>query len=111
MLTPQEVAKHCSRESCWVIVNNHAYDMTGFLDDHPGGAQAILRLAGKARGRGVDRHHMDRNVDANRMPPARTSRSIQLAPLRRMFLPVLYPRCPSRPSPFRRLVVMMWAWF
>ena len=30
-LTGEEVAKHNSRESCWVIVNGKAYDVTEFL--------------------------------------------------------------------------------
>lgn len=30
-LTGDEVAKHNSRESCWVIVHGKAYDVTEFL--------------------------------------------------------------------------------
>jgi hypothetical protein len=30
-LTGEEVAKHNSRESCWVIVHGKAYDVTEFL--------------------------------------------------------------------------------
>ncbi|KJR85630.1 L-lactate dehydrogenase (cytochrome) [Sporothrix schenckii 1099-18] len=41
-----EVAAHKSRSSCWVIVAGHAYDVTDFLDEHPGGARSILRFAG-----------------------------------------------------------------
>ena len=47
MLTVEDVHKHASRESCWVIINNQAYDTTEFLDFHPGGANSILRYAGK----------------------------------------------------------------
>ncbi|KAF4624279.1 hypothetical protein G7Y89_g13897 [Cudoniella acicularis] len=43
-LTGQEVAKHNSRESCWVIVHGKAYDVTEFL---PGGPKIILKYAGK----------------------------------------------------------------
>jgi len=46
-LTGAEVAKHASRESCWVIVHEKAYDVTGFLDEHPGGPAVILRHAGR----------------------------------------------------------------
>ncbi|KAI6120352.1 hypothetical protein EV401DRAFT_1955968 [Pisolithus croceorrhizus] len=35
-LTAQEVAAHSSRESCWIIVHGNVYDVTDFLDDHPG---------------------------------------------------------------------------
>jgi len=46
-LTGAEVAKHGSRESCWVIVHGHAYDVTEFLPEHPGGAGIILKYAGR----------------------------------------------------------------
>jgi L-lactate dehydrogenase (cytochrome) len=47
MLTLKEVAKHNSRDSCWVIIERRAYDLTDFLDDHPGGSGVILRYGGK----------------------------------------------------------------
>lgn len=46
-LTGEEVAKHNSRESCWVIVHGRAYDVTEFLPEHPGGPKIILKYAGK----------------------------------------------------------------
>jgi len=47
MLSWEEVEKHASKDSCWVVVKGQAYDLTGFLNDHPGGAKSILRWAGK----------------------------------------------------------------
>jgi cytochrome b involved in lipid metabolism len=47
MLTAADVAEHNSRKSCWVVVQGQAYDVTDFLDSHPGGAAIILRYAGK----------------------------------------------------------------
>ncbi|KAF2019729.1 hypothetical protein BU24DRAFT_342838 [Aaosphaeria arxii CBS 175.79] len=46
-LTGEEIAKHNSRESCWVIVHGRAYDVTEFLPEHPGGPKIILKYAGK----------------------------------------------------------------
>ncbi|OAL00712.1 hypothetical protein IQ06DRAFT_275567 [Phaeosphaeriaceae sp. SRC1lsM3a] len=46
-LTGEEVAKHNSRESCWVIIHGRAYDITEFLPEHPGGPKIILKYAGK----------------------------------------------------------------
>lgn len=46
-LTGAEVAQHNSRESCWVIIHGHAYDVTEFLPEHPGGPKIILKYAGK----------------------------------------------------------------
>jgi L-lactate dehydrogenase (cytochrome) len=47
ILTWEEVAKHSSRESCWVVIKGRAFDVTNFLDDHPGGAKSLLRYGGK----------------------------------------------------------------
>ncbi|KAF9268554.1 hypothetical protein L218DRAFT_917391 [Marasmius fiardii PR-910] len=46
-LSGKEVAQHNSRESCWIIVHGNVYDVTEFLDDHPGGSKIILKYAGK----------------------------------------------------------------
>ncbi|KAJ9118128.1 hypothetical protein QFC22_004030 [Naganishia vaughanmartiniae] len=44
----QEVAKHTTRETgVWVIIHNKVYDVTEWLDEHPGGAKIILKYAGK----------------------------------------------------------------
>jgi L-lactate dehydrogenase (cytochrome) len=49
MLKAAEVAKHNTRESCWVIVQGRVYDVTDFLEDHPAGPSIILRYAGKVK--------------------------------------------------------------
>ncbi|TFK50957.1 hypothetical protein OE88DRAFT_1660115 [Heliocybe sulcata] len=46
-ISGKEVATHNSRESCWIIVHGKVYDVTDFLDDHPGGSKIILKYAGK----------------------------------------------------------------
>ena len=40
-LTGEEVAKHGSREDCWVIIHGRAYDVTEFMPDHPGGPKIV----------------------------------------------------------------------
>ena len=47
MLSWEEVSKHNSIDSCWVVIRGILYDVTAFLDDHPGGARSILRYGGK----------------------------------------------------------------
>ncbi|KAH9855954.1 glyoxylate dehydrogenase [Lenzites betulinus] len=47
VITSSEVAAHASRESCWIIVHGKVYDVTDFLDEHPGGSKIILKYAGK----------------------------------------------------------------
>jgi len=46
-ITKEEVAKHNSKASCWVILHDNVLDVTDFLKDHPGGELAILTFAGK----------------------------------------------------------------
>ena len=46
-LSGAEVAKHNSKDSCWVIIHGRAYDVTDFLPEHPGGQKIILKYAGK----------------------------------------------------------------
>lgn len=47
VISDQEVAKHDTRNSCWVVVEGNVYDVTGFLESHPGGVSSILKYAGK----------------------------------------------------------------
>ena len=35
-LSGQEVAKHNSKDDCWVIIHGKAYDVTDFMPEHPG---------------------------------------------------------------------------
>jgi len=46
-LTMEEVAKHNTKESCWVVLDGKVLDVTKFLSEHPGGELAILTFAGK----------------------------------------------------------------
>ncbi|KAJ5267187.1 hypothetical protein N7478_009995 [Penicillium angulare] len=42
-----EVAQHNNNKSCWIVLYGKVYDVTDFVSSHPGGANVILRLAGK----------------------------------------------------------------
>ncbi|CAL1711463.1 unnamed protein product [Somion occarium] len=67
-LSGQEVAKHNSRESCWIIVHGNVYDVTEFLDDHPGGSKIILKYAGKDATAEYDPIHPPNAITDN-LPP------------------------------------------
>merc|ERR1719230_948932 len=45
--TLEEVAKHNTKASCWVVLDGKVLDVTKFLTEHPGGELAILTFAGK----------------------------------------------------------------
>lgn len=44
--TAEEVAQHATRDDLWIIYNNKVYDVTQYLDEHPGGEEVILDCAG-----------------------------------------------------------------
>lgn len=46
-LTQAEVESHNTKKSCYVTVGTNVYDVTDFLDSHPGGADLVLQWAGK----------------------------------------------------------------
>lgn len=52
----KEVAKHNKENDCWVIANNNVYDVTFFLNFHPGGKLAILKNAGTKQNNSYNFH-------------------------------------------------------
>ncbi|KAJ0910825.1 putative cytochrome b5-like heme/steroid binding domain, cytochrome b5, heme-binding protein [Helianthus annuus] len=42
ILSFEEVSMHNRKTDCWLIISGKVYDVTPFLDDHPGGAEALL---------------------------------------------------------------------
>eukprot|EP00930_Biecheleria_cincta_P079161 TRINITY_DN668_c0_g1_i2.p1 TRINITY_DN668_c0_g1~~TRINITY_DN668_c0_g1_i2.p1 ORF type:complete len:894 (+),score=177.37 TRINITY_DN668_c0_g1_i2:70-2751(+) len=42
----EEVAKHNSMGSAWIVVKGRVYDCTPYLEAHPGGASSIMLVAG-----------------------------------------------------------------
>ncbi|KAF8216084.1 FMN-dependent dehydrogenase-domain-containing protein [Mycena galopus ATCC 62051] len=42
-----QVALHNKPTDCWVIIKNQVYDVTDFLQEHPGGSKIILKYAGR----------------------------------------------------------------
>lgn len=43
----KEVANHNSNKSSWIVIHNSIYDVTQFLNEHPGGEEVLLEQAGK----------------------------------------------------------------
>uniref|UniRef100_A0A8C5JKR2 Cytochrome b5 n=5 Tax=Passeriformes TaxID=9126 RepID=A0A8C5JKR2_JUNHY len=42
----EEVQKHNNSQSTWIIIHNRIYDVTKFLDEHPGGEEVLREQAG-----------------------------------------------------------------
>lgn len=46
--TPQDVASHNTADNgLYIIIDSSVYDVTNFVDEHPGGAKILKRVAGK----------------------------------------------------------------
>ncbi|KAK3878865.1 hypothetical protein Pcinc_016525 [Petrolisthes cinctipes] len=42
----KEVSKHSSSDSSWIVIQDNVYDVTKFLNKHPGGEDVLLEQAG-----------------------------------------------------------------
>ncbi|KAL9974495.1 hypothetical protein ACROYT_G011533 [Oculina patagonica] len=45
-ITLEEVNKHNAAGSSWLVIHNKVFDVTKFLDEHPGGEEVLLEQAG-----------------------------------------------------------------
>jgi cytochrome b involved in lipid metabolism len=46
VLSIETVAANASEDSCWAIIGDNVYDLTGWISSHPGGSSRILGLCG-----------------------------------------------------------------
>ncbi|KAK8686497.1 hypothetical protein V6N13_125521 [Hibiscus sabdariffa] len=47
MLSFEEVANHNKIKDCWLIISGKVYDVTPFMDEHPGGGEVLLSATAK----------------------------------------------------------------
>lgn len=42
-----DVASHNTNKSTWIVIHNNVYDVTEFLNEHPGGEEVLIEQGGK----------------------------------------------------------------
>jgi cytochrome b involved in lipid metabolism len=45
-ITMAQVATHAGASSCWAAINGKVYDLTNWINQHPGGPDKILAICG-----------------------------------------------------------------
>jgi cytochrome b involved in lipid metabolism len=46
-ITLSEVAEHRKKDDAWSVFNGKVYNITPYMDFHPGGASQLMKCAGK----------------------------------------------------------------
>jgi len=44
--TYEEVAEHKTHDDLWVVYNGRVYNISSYIDEHPGGEEVVLDVAG-----------------------------------------------------------------
>ncbi|KAN0022913.1 hypothetical protein ACTFIU_005654 [Dictyostelium citrinum] len=62
--TMEEVSKHDKVDDLWMVIDQKVYDVTSFVNDHPGGGDYLIQNAGKeATNEFLDVGHTQKAVD------------------------------------------------
>ncbi|NXX85173.1 CYB5B protein, partial [Urocolius indicus] len=79
----EEVAKRSSSREAWLVIHGRVYDVTRFLEEHPGGEEVLLEQAGRDAtesfedvGHSTDAREMLKQYYIGEIHPVRTCDSL-----------------------------------
>ena len=64
-ITLEEVSKHGDRDSTYMVIDAKVYDVTKFVEEHPGGEEVMLDHAGRDATQGFE--DVGHSIDARDM--------------------------------------------
>ncbi|GLJ30234.1 hypothetical protein SUGI_0598110 [Cryptomeria japonica] len=47
VFTLKQVSAHKTKEDCWFVIDGKVYDVTKFLEEHPGGEEVLVEASGR----------------------------------------------------------------
>ncbi|CAN8314337.1 unnamed protein product [Cochlearia groenlandica] len=47
LISFHDMAKHKCKNDCWILIHGKVYDVSTFIDEHPGGDNVLLAVTGK----------------------------------------------------------------
>ena len=68
-ITLKKVKKNATSTSCWSIVNGKVYNLTNWINQHPGGSSRIIAMCGKDATRAFAQQHMGSARVASELAP------------------------------------------
>ncbi|XP_037293345.1 cytochrome b5-like [Manduca sexta] len=84
VITLGEVKKHNSDKSVWMVIHNDVYDVTSFLEEHPGGPESLLEVAGEDAtgpfedvGHSADARELLTKYKIGTLPPSERTKDVE----------------------------------
>jgi cytochrome b involved in lipid metabolism/uncharacterized membrane protein len=90
-LTAAEVAKHNKPTDCWTIIKSDVYDLTSYIQRHPGGSGVLTNLCGIDASSAFDAQH------GSQMAPASALASLKIGKIGAV--PTTTPKPTTTPTP------------
>jgi len=73
-ITVAEVATHNKTTDCWIIIKSNVYDLTSYIQQHPGGAGVLTNLCGKDASSAFESQHSTEMAPASALAALKIGR-------------------------------------